>query len=88
MRKNLQPMAQHQVKTQWYYWFWGAATVTVFCGQMYVGIGYRQMAEAVWSVVDVVSAVREPFDDDIIVYAEFITKCFGNGCLSDACCST
>ena len=31
---------------------------------MYVGVGYRQMAEAVWSVVDVVSAVREPFDDD------------------------
>lgn len=54
----------HQVKTRWYYYFWGAATVTVFCGQMYVGVGYRQMAEAVWSVVDVVSAVREPFDDD------------------------
>lgn len=57
-------MTQHQVKSRWYYWFWGAATVTVFCGQMYVGIGYRQMAEAVWSVVDVVSAVREPFEDD------------------------
>jgi len=64
MSKKRKSMAQHQVKTQWYYWFWGAATVTVFCGQMYVGIGYRQMAEAVWSVVDVISAVREPFDDD------------------------
>ena len=37
---------QHQVKTQWYYWFWGPMAVAVVGGQIYVGLGYRQMAEA------------------------------------------
>ena len=55
----------HQVKTRWYYYFWGAATVAVVAGQMYVGIGYRNMAEAVWSLVDVVSAVRDPYDKQL-----------------------
>ena len=26
-----------QVKSKFYYWFWGLATVSVFAGQMYVG---------------------------------------------------
>ena len=34
-----------QVKSKFYYWFWGLATVSVFAGQMYVGSGYRRMAE-------------------------------------------
>ena len=33
-----------QVKSKFYYWFWGLATVSVFAGQMYVGSGYRRMA--------------------------------------------
>ena len=37
---------RHQVKSRWYYIFWGAATVSVFAGQMYVGSGYRRMAES------------------------------------------
>ena len=37
---------RHQVKSRWYYIFWGAATLSVFAGQMYVGSGYRQMSEA------------------------------------------
>ena len=32
-----------QVKSRFYYLFWGAATVSVFAGQLYVGSGYRQM---------------------------------------------
>ena len=40
--KNL----RHQVKSQWYYIFWGAMAVAVVGGQIYVGLGYRQMAEA------------------------------------------
>lgn len=36
----------HQVKSQWYYYFWGAATIAVVAGQIFVGTGYRQMAEA------------------------------------------
>jgi hypothetical protein len=36
---------RHQVKSRWYYIFWGAATVSVFAGQMYVGSGYRQLSD-------------------------------------------
>ena len=45
---------RHQVKSWWYYIFWGAATVSVFAGQMYVGSGYRQMSEAFNRILDVV----------------------------------
>jgi len=37
---------QHQVKTHWYYWFWGVCAIAVVSGQLYVGSGYREMAEA------------------------------------------
>ena len=36
----------HQVKAKWYYIFWGAMAVAVVSGQIYVGSGYREMAEA------------------------------------------
>ena len=32
-----------QVKSRFYYIFWGAATIAVVSGQIYVGNGYRQM---------------------------------------------
>ena len=35
-----------QVKSRWYYLFWGAATVSVFAGQIFVGCGFRRMAES------------------------------------------
>ena len=35
-----------QMKSRWYYSFWGAATVAVVAGQIYVGSGYRQMAKS------------------------------------------
>ena len=36
---------KHQVKSSKYYLFWGAATIAVMAGQIYVGHGYRRMAE-------------------------------------------
>jgi len=33
-----------QVKSRFYYFFWGTATVSVLLGQLYVGTGYRIMA--------------------------------------------
>ena len=36
---------KHQVKSNMYYIFWGAATVAVMSGQIYIGNGYRRMAE-------------------------------------------
>ena len=37
---------KHQVKSSRYYLFWGAATIAVMAGQIYVGNGYRQMSES------------------------------------------
>jgi len=36
----------HQVKSQFYYIFWGIMAASVLAGQIYVGTGYREMAEA------------------------------------------
>ena len=36
---------KHQVKSNKYYLFWGACTIGVLLGQIYVGNGYRRMAE-------------------------------------------
>jgi hypothetical protein len=35
-----------QVKSRFYYYFWGIATVAVVAGQIYVGSGYRIMAKS------------------------------------------
>ena len=36
-----------QVKSRFYYYFWGLCTVAVVFGQLYVGTGYRIMAQSV-----------------------------------------
>ena len=43
---------RHQVKSRWYYIFWGTATVAVCAGQIFVGSGFRRMAESVDRVLD------------------------------------
>ena len=45
---------RHQVKSRWYYIFWGAATVSVFAGQIFVGNGFRRMAESFDRIVDTI----------------------------------
>ena len=42
----------HQIKSQWYYIFWGTCTVAVCAGQLFVGNGFRRMAESFDSVLD------------------------------------
>ena len=37
----------HQVKSRFYYIFWGTCTTAVVLGQLYVGAGYRSMAVGV-----------------------------------------
>ncbi len=41
-----------QVKSKFYYIFWGLATASVFVGQMYVGSGYRQMSRSFNRIMD------------------------------------
>jgi len=36
-----------QVKSRFYYIFWGTATISVVLGQIYVGLGYREMVKGV-----------------------------------------
>ena len=43
---------RHQVKSQWYYIFWGTCTVAVCAGQLFVGNGFRRMAESFDRVLD------------------------------------
>ena len=46
---------KHQVKSRFYYIFWGAATISVVAGQIYVGTGYRLMSGAFHRIMDAVS---------------------------------
>jgi hypothetical protein len=41
-----------QVKSKWYYIFWGAATVAVVAGQIYIGSGYHQMSKSINSIAE------------------------------------
>lgn len=47
----------HQVKAKWYYVFWGIMAAAVCAGQLYVGTGYREMAEATKSTAISVSCL-------------------------------
>ena len=44
--KNYITKVRSQFKSSYYYLFWGAATVGVIAGQIYVGSGYRSMAKS------------------------------------------
>ena len=48
-------MKKHQIKSGWYYLFWGLATVSVVLGQVYVGTGYKQMADSIEKVITQIS---------------------------------
>ena len=65
MTKLLKKKQRHQVKSRFYYIFWGAATVSVFAGQMYVGSGYRRMSESFDRIVDgVVLQIEKQIEDN------------------------
>ena len=50
---------KHQVKSSRYYIFWGAATVAVMAGQIYVGNGYRKMSETVGDLTEMLEIKME-----------------------------
>ncbi len=52
MTKKSKEKLRHQVKSRFYYLFWGAATVSVFAGQLYVGSGYRTYSESLNRIID------------------------------------
>ena len=54
MKKSKKEKLRAQVKSRWYYIFWGAATVSVFAGQLVVGSWFRRMAESFDRIIDTV----------------------------------
>ena len=57
----MKPMSKlkHQVKSNKYYLFWGACTVAVMAGQIYVGAGYRSMSQEVRDLAEVITIQME-----------------------------
>ena len=53
---------RNQVKSRFYYIFWGVATFSVVAGQLYVGSGYRMFARSLNRIFDTVEVqVGEDF---------------------------
>lgn len=46
-----------QVKSRFYYVFWGTATVAVVLGQLYVGTGYRVLHSGIQDLLGKVDGV-------------------------------
>ena len=52
MKKTKKEKLRAQVKSRFYYLFWGSATVALVAGQLYVGSGFRRMADSFEKVLD------------------------------------
>ena len=77
MKTNLKLSKQrHQVKSRWYYIFWGSATLSVFAGQLYVGSGYRQMSKSFnrmlnEPIVIMEENYRSPYEDSPMIIPRY-----------------
>ena len=45
---------RNQVKSKFYYIFWGTATASVVLGQLYVGSGYRMFARSLNRILETI----------------------------------
>ena len=45
---------RNQVKSRFYYLFWGVVTASVVLGQLYVGTGYRGFAKSLNRIFDTI----------------------------------
>ena len=45
---------RHQVKSRFYFLFWGIATFSVVAGQVYVGSGYRMFGRSLNRILDTI----------------------------------
>ena len=52
MTKTTFTKRKAQIKSSRYYLFWGAATIAVMAGQIYVGSGYRKMSNSIDRLID------------------------------------
>ena len=58
MTKSTFTKIKAQIKSSRYYLFWGAATIAVMAGQIYVGTGYRNMSESLDRLIDFITAPK------------------------------
>jgi len=66
MKTKSKEQVRAQVKSKFYYIFWGTATISVVLGQLYVGTGYRTLAEGMFQLMDQVDGVllhKTPLDE-------------------------
>ena len=61
MKTSKKPIQKikHQIKSNMYYIFWGAATIAVMAGQIYVGAGYRSMSKSVKDLTEIIEIKME-----------------------------
>ena len=61
MKTSKKPIQKikHQIKSNMYYIFWGAATIAVMAGQIYVGNGYRGMSQSVKDLTEIIEMKME-----------------------------
>ena len=50
---------KNQMKSYQYYLFWGACTVAVMAGQIYVGAGYQSMSQSVKDLTEMIEIKME-----------------------------
>ena len=51
---NKREKLRNQLKSSTYYLFWGACTIAVMTGQIYVGVGYNKMSESVRDLTEMI----------------------------------
>ena len=54
MTKSTFAKTKAQIKSYQYYLFWGACTIAVMAGQIYVGTGYNSMSESVKDLTEII----------------------------------
>ena len=54
MTKSTFTKTKSQIKSYQYYIFWGACTVAVMAGQIFVGAGYQSMSNSVKDLTEMI----------------------------------
>ena len=72
MKKEKNQKLKAQVKSRFYYLFWGTATVSVVLGQLYVGTGYRILHDDMRDLLNQVDGVLLHKDDSSDPFGKYL----------------
>ena len=59
MTKSTFAKSKSQIKSYQYYIFWGACSVAVMAGQIFVGAGYQSMSQSVKDLTETITIKME-----------------------------